>query len=62
MHSLNVDPTVNPVKGKSYVNPENDKFMQDVVRKLLEASHIKEIQFSEWLSNVVMVDKGNTET
>lgn len=30
--------------------------------KLLEAYHIREIQFPEWLSNAVMVAKSNTGT
>lgn len=30
--------------------------------KLLEVGHIREIQFPEWLSNVLMVPKGNTGT
>ncbi|KAL0405320.1 UNVERIFIED_CONTAM: hypothetical protein Slati_3845900, partial [Sesamum latifolium] len=58
VHSLNVDPTYPPVKQKKrHFGPEKDKVIQDEVSKLLLAGHIKEIQFSELLSNVVLVHK-----
>jgi len=33
--------------------------MQEVTRKLLSAGHIREIQYPEWLANVVLVKKAN---
>lgn len=63
LHCLNVDPTVKPVKQKLIqFGSEKDKVIREEVAKLLEANHIREVQFPEWLSNVVMVAKGNTGT
>ncbi|KAL0416465.1 UNVERIFIED_CONTAM: hypothetical protein Slati_3478400 [Sesamum latifolium] len=57
-HHLNLDPTIRPVKQKKgHFRPEKDKIIQGEVNKLLTAGHIKEIQFPEWLSNVVLVPK-----
>ena len=33
--------------------------MQEETRKLLNAGHIREIQYPEWLANVVLVKKAN---
>ncbi|KAI3468832.1 hypothetical protein Pfo_025495 [Paulownia fortunei] len=58
VHHLNVDPTYKPVKQKRrHFGPEKDKVIQKEVEKLLEAGHIREIQFPEWLSNIVLVPK-----
>ncbi|KAL0428154.1 UNVERIFIED_CONTAM: hypothetical protein Slati_2990200 [Sesamum latifolium] len=55
---LNLDPTIRPVKQKKrHFGPEKDKIIQREVNKLLTAGHIREIQFPEWLSNVVLVPK-----
>ncbi|KAL0433793.1 UNVERIFIED_CONTAM: Pro-Pol polyprotein [Sesamum latifolium] len=57
-HHLNLDPTIRPIKQKKrYFGPEKDKIIQREVNKLLTAGHIREIQFPEWLSNVVLVPK-----
>ncbi|KAL0417083.1 UNVERIFIED_CONTAM: hypothetical protein Slati_3540200 [Sesamum latifolium] len=57
-YHLNIDPNCKPVKQKKrYFGPENDKIIQAEVNKLRAAGHIEEIQFSEWLSNVVLVPK-----
>ncbi|KAL0457959.1 UNVERIFIED_CONTAM: hypothetical protein Slati_0423100 [Sesamum latifolium] len=57
-HHLNLDPRVRPVKQKKrHFGPEKDKIIQEEVNKLLTAGHIKEIQFPEWLPNVVLVPK-----
>ncbi|KAL0444774.1 UNVERIFIED_CONTAM: hypothetical protein Slati_2200100 [Sesamum latifolium] len=57
-HHLNLDPNVRPVKQKKrHFEPEKDKIIEGEVNKLLTAGHIKEIQFPEWLSNVVLVPK-----
>ncbi|KAL0440085.1 UNVERIFIED_CONTAM: hypothetical protein Slati_2491500 [Sesamum latifolium] len=57
-HHLNLDPTIKPVKKKKRpFGLEKDKIIQGKVNKLLAAGHIREIQFSEWLSNVVLVPK-----
>ncbi|KAL0453905.1 UNVERIFIED_CONTAM: Pro-Pol polyprotein [Sesamum latifolium] len=57
-HHLNIDPNCKPVKQKKrHFGPEKDKIIQAEVNKLMTAGHIEEIQFSEWLSNVVLVPK-----
>ncbi|KAL0446083.1 UNVERIFIED_CONTAM: hypothetical protein Slati_1736200 [Sesamum latifolium] len=42
---------------KRHFGPEKDKIIQGEVNKLLMAGHIREIQFPEWLSNMVLVSK-----
>ncbi|KAL0421292.1 UNVERIFIED_CONTAM: hypothetical protein Slati_3152100 [Sesamum latifolium] len=55
-HHLNIDPNHKPIKQKKrHFGPENDKIIQAEVNKLMAAGHIEEIQFPEWLSNVVLV-------
>ncbi|KAL0344700.1 UNVERIFIED_CONTAM: Retrovirus-related Pol polyprotein from transposon [Sesamum radiatum] len=57
-HNLNIDPNYKPVKQKKrHFGPEKDKIIQAEVSKLIAAGHIEEIQFPEWLSNVVLVPK-----
>ncbi|KAL0451258.1 UNVERIFIED_CONTAM: hypothetical protein Slati_1103900 [Sesamum latifolium] len=57
-HHINLDPAISPVKQKNrHYGPEKDKIIQGEVNKLLTAGHIREIQFPEWLSNVVLVPK-----
>ncbi|KAL0411091.1 UNVERIFIED_CONTAM: hypothetical protein Slati_3698800 [Sesamum latifolium] len=57
-HHLNIDPNYKPIKQKKrHFGPEKDKIIQAEVNKLMAAGHIEEIQFPEWLSNVVLVPK-----
>ncbi|CAA0837255.1 Uncharacterized mitochondrial protein AtMg00860, partial [Striga hermonthica] len=57
-HRLNIDLSVRPVKQKRrHHGAEMDKIIEQKVDKLLNAGHIKKIQFPEWLSNTVMVSK-----
>ncbi|KAL0414912.1 UNVERIFIED_CONTAM: Transposon Ty3-G Gag-Pol polyprotein [Sesamum radiatum] len=57
-HHLNLDPAIRPIKQKKrHFGPEKDKIIQREVNKLLRTGHIREIQFQEWLSNVVLVPK-----
>ncbi|CAA0839466.1 Unknown protein, partial [Striga hermonthica] len=57
-HRLNIDLSVRPVKQKRrHHGAEMDKIIEQEVDKLLNAGHIKKIQFPEWLSNTVMVSK-----
>ncbi|KAI3470756.1 hypothetical protein Pfo_027419 [Paulownia fortunei] len=58
VHHLNIDPAYKPVKQKKrHFGPEKDNVIQKEVKKLLEAGHIREIQFLEWLSNIILVPK-----
>ncbi|KAL0445181.1 UNVERIFIED_CONTAM: hypothetical protein Slati_2240800 [Sesamum latifolium] len=40
-----------------HFGPERDKIIQAEIDKLVAAGHVEEIQFSEWLSNIVLVPK-----
>ncbi|KAL0439558.1 UNVERIFIED_CONTAM: hypothetical protein Slati_2438800 [Sesamum latifolium] len=57
-HHLNIDPWVKPIKQKKrHFGPKKDKIIQTEIDKLVAAGHVEEIQFPEWLSNVVLVPK-----
>ncbi|KAL0402097.1 UNVERIFIED_CONTAM: hypothetical protein Slati_4239600 [Sesamum latifolium] len=57
-HYLNIDPSIKLVKQKKrHFGPDKDKIIQAEVDKLMATGHIEEIQFPEWLSNVVLVPK-----
>ncbi|KAL0416120.1 UNVERIFIED_CONTAM: hypothetical protein Slati_3443900 [Sesamum latifolium] len=57
-HHLNIDLRVKPVKQKKrHFGPEKDKIIQAEIDKLVAAGHVEEIQFPEWLSNIVLVPK-----
>ncbi|XP_073120993.1 uncharacterized protein [Henckelia pumila] len=57
-HKLNILQGSRPVKQKKrHFGAEKDKVIAEQVRELLEAGHIKEVQFPTWLSNVVLVPK-----
>ncbi|KAL0386712.1 UNVERIFIED_CONTAM: hypothetical protein Slati_4551400 [Sesamum latifolium] len=54
--------TIKPVKKKKrHFGLEKDKIIQGQLNKLLAAGHIREIQFLEWLSNMVLVPKPGIE-
>ena len=59
-HKLNVSPSFKPVKQKrrSFA-PERQKAINKEVVKLLQAGAIREVEYSEWLANVVLVKKAN---
>lgn len=57
-HKLNVIPGAKPVKQKRrHFGTEKDQIIEREVKKLLEAGHIRRIQFPSWLSNAVLVKK-----
>ena len=59
-HRLNVDPHHRPViQKKRHMGPEKAAAANAEVQKLLEAGFIRECQYSEWISNVVLVKKPN---
>lgn len=59
-HILNIDLKSKPVRQKlRTMSEERKKMAKAEVQKLLDAGVIREIQFSEWLANVVMVPKKN---
>ena len=59
-HKLNTNPSFKPVKQKcrSFV-PERQKAINEEVSKLLQAGAIREVEYPEWLANVVLVKKAN---
>ena len=59
-HRLNVSPSFKPVKQKrrSFA-PERHKAINEEVGKLLQENAIREVEYPEWLANVVLVKKAN---
>ena len=59
-HRLNVNPSFKPIKQKrrSFA-PERQKVINEEVGKLLQAKAIREVEYPEWLANVVLVKKAN---
>ena len=59
-HRLNVSPSFKPVKKKRRnFAPKRQKAINEEVRKLLQAGAIREVEYPEWLDNVVLVKKAN---
>ncbi|XP_075499061.1 uncharacterized protein LOC142537427 [Primulina tabacum] len=57
-HKLNIIPGSRPIKQKKrHFGPEKDKIIEEQVKEMLGAGHIREVQFPTWLSNVVLVPK-----
>ena len=55
-----MDPQVQPVRQRRRkFNDERHQVVREETQKLLSASHIREIQYHEWLANVVLVKKAN---
>ena len=59
-HRLNVCPSFKSVQQKKRIfAPEKDNATKDEVQKLIIAKFIREVYYSDWLANVVMVKKAN---
>ncbi|KAL0408301.1 UNVERIFIED_CONTAM: hypothetical protein Sradi_1764500 [Sesamum radiatum] len=59
VHRLNVDPSTQPCKQrKRSFGKVRNEIIEREVEKLLAAGYVVEVQFTEWLSNVVIVPKG----
>ena len=57
-HQLNITPSLRPIYQKvRCFHPDRQRFIQAEVEKLLEVGFIKEVEYSEWLVNVVVVPK-----
>ena len=57
-HRLSMDHMVRPVRQRRRkFDEEKRKVIHDEAQKLLAAGHIREIQYPEWLANVVLVQK-----
>ena len=59
-HKSNTIPSFKPIKQKrrSFA-PERQKAINEEVGKLLQAGAIREVEYPEWLANVVLVKKAN---
>ena len=59
-HRLNVSSSFKPNKQKRRsFSPERQKAINEEVGKLLQAGAIREVEYPEWLANVVLVKKAN---
>ena len=59
-HKLNVAPSFKPVKQKRRSFPsERKKAINEEVNKLLRARAIREVDYPDWLANMVIVKKAN---
>ena len=59
-HRLNVSPSFKPVKQKRRTfAPDRKKAINEEVGKLLQEGAIREVEYPEWLANVVCVKKEN---
>ena len=60
VHRLNVSPSFPPIRQKKRVfTLERDQAIAEEVRKLQEASFIREVYYIDWLANAVMVKKAS---
>ena len=59
---LNASPSFKPIKQKrrSFA-PERQKAINEEVGKLLQAGAIREVEYPEWLVNIVLVKKANSK-
>jgi len=59
-HHLTMDAKVRPVRQRRRkFNKERCLVVKEETQKLLSAGHIREIQYPEWLANIVLVKKAN---
>ena len=57
-HRLNVSPSLKPIKQKRRsFEPERQKTINEEVNKLVQVGAIREVEYPEWLPNVVLVKK-----
>ena len=59
-HKLNISPSFKPIKQKrKSFTLERQKAINEEVNKLLQAKVIREVEYPDWLANVVLVKKAN---
>ena len=59
-HRLNVSPSFKPIKQKRRsFTQERQKAINEEVEKLLQAGAIREVEYPEWLANIVLIKKAN---
>ena len=60
MHKLQVDPNFSPVKQKRRkFAPERNKVINEEIQKLIDIGSVREVNYPDWLANVVVVRKKN---
>ena len=58
VHRLNMDPTVKHIRQKRKdFGPVEDAIIAGEVDKLMKAGHIEEVRYSDWVCNVVIIEK-----
>ena len=61
-YRLNIDPSARLVRQKRRgMSTERQLTVQEEVEKLLAANSIREVQYPDWLANVVLVRKSNNK-
>ena len=59
-HKLSVSPFFKPIKQKRRsFTPERQEAINEEVGKLLQEGAIREVEYPEWLANVILVKKAN---
>ena len=59
-HKLNISPSFKPIKQKRRsCTPKRQKAINEEVNKILQAKAIREVEYPNWLANVVLVTKVN---
>ncbi|GAA0163055.1 hypothetical protein LIER_19020 [Lithospermum erythrorhizon] len=62
LHNLHLDPSYKPVKQKKRnFSEEKNLAIREEVDELIKAGAIRELEFLEWIANVVMVKKSNVK-
>lgn len=58
VHRMNLDPTVKYIRQKrKYFGPVDDVIIYAEVDSLMKVGRIKEVHYSDWVCNVVLVEK-----
>ena len=60
VHRLQVDPEHPPVRQKRRkFAPQRNHIINDEIQKLIDIGSVREVQYPDWLANVVVVQKKN---
>ena len=60
VHRLPIDPSYPPVKQKrKKFSPERNRALNEEIHKLIDIRSVREVQYPDWLANVVVVKKKN---
>ena len=58
VHRLNMDPSITHIRQKRRdFGPVEDAIIAGEVERILKAGHIEEVRYSDWVCNVVLVEK-----